>query len=462
MKTLTIEGVRAFKRPVTAPLGKLTLLVGQNSTGKSTFLACTRIAWDIAAGRECDFNEDPFELGTYESIAHYYGGRGERVREFAIGAEFRLPKEGAGGSRHAFLGMATSPDTRTRTRTRTTTITSKATTTSAGDSLTMNGVFQSEHGSPTLVRWKTTGAGASLEAIRKNGKVTGAWREANGRLERIEFPHPRDVPLSYALRMFPPVFKDTAHLQEPLWTFLRLFGRSAETRYSRPYALAPVRSRPKRTYDPVRDRPSPEGEHIPALLSRLAARGGKPWKALSTSLRDFGRKSGLFSELSIRSLGKEPQGEPFQIQVGIVGQPGTRNLLDVGYGVSQVLPIIVESALGPRGRMLLVQQPEVHLHPQAQAALGSFLATSAGNGAARYLVETHSDYIVDRVAMAIRDPKHPLRANDVSLLFFEAEKSGGVRVHSLKFSETGDVVNPPPGYRQFFLDEQARYLGADT
>jgi predicted ATPase len=111
--------------------------------------------------------------------------------------------------------------------------------------------------------------------------------------------------------------------------------------------------------------------------------------------------------------------------------------------------------------MLLVQQPEVHLHPQAQAALGSFLATSAGTGAARYVVETHSDYIVDRVAMAIRDPKHPLAPNDVSLLFFEAEESG-VRVHTLKFSETGDVVDPPPGYRRFFLDEQARYLGADT
>ena len=461
MKTLTIEGVRAFKRPVTAPLGKLTLLVGQNSTGKSPFMACTRIAWDIAAGRECDFNEQPFELGTYESIAHYHGGRGERVKEFAIGAEFRLPKEGASGSRHTAFAMATSPDTRTRTRTRTTASTSMRTTASAGDGLAMSGVFQSEHGSPTLVRWKATDASETLEASRRNGKVAAKWRETDGPVERMEFPHPRDVPLSYALRMLPPIFEDPARLQKPLWTFLRLFGRSAETRYSRPYGLAPVRSRPKRTYDPVRDRPSPEGEHIPALLSRLAAQGGKPWKALSTSLRDFGRESGLFSELSIRSLGKEPQGEPFQVQVGIVGQPGTRNLLDIGYGVSQVLPIIVESALGPRGRMLLVQQPEVHLHPQAQAALGSFMATSAGNGAARYVVETHSDYIVDRVAMAIRDPNHPLRASDVSLLFFEAEESG-VRVHSLTFSATGDVVDPPPGYRRFFLDEQARYLGADS
>jgi len=438
MKTLTIEGVRAFKQRLTASLGKLTLLVGQNSTGKSTFLACTRIAWDIAAGGEGDFNEQPFELGTYESIAHYHGGQGKRVKEFTIGAEFRVPKERAGGPQQALPGIEPS----------------------AGGNLTVNGVFQSDHGSPILVRWEATDARASVEATRKNGKVTAEWREAGSLSRQAEFEFPRSVPLPFALRRLPPGFESSASPPERIWTFLNLVGTSVP-RTSRPYALAPVRSRPQRTYDPIRDRPSPEGEHIPALLSRLQAQGGRLWEALNNSLRDFGHESGLFSDLSIRSLGKEQQGEPFQIQVGIAGQPGTRNLLDVGYGVSQVLPILVESAVGPRGRMLLVQQPEVHLHPQAQAALGSFLAASAGNGAARYVVETHSDYIVDRVAMAIRDPKHPLTAKDVSLLFFESEESG-VRVHALGFSETGDVLNPPPGYRRFFLNEQARYLGADT
>jgi predicted ATPase len=439
MKTLTIEGVRAFKQRLTASLGKLTLLVGQNSTGKSTFLACTRIAWDIAAGGEGDFNEQPFELGTYESIAHYHGGRGLRVREFAIGAEFQLSREGSGRLPQVLPRMESH----------------------AGGSLAVNGVFQSYNGSPALVRWKVTdGRDSFFEADRRNGKVTLEWREVDGRSKRKEIRLGPGFPLAWALRNFTLPHGSADSLPERTWAFLNLLG-SFQHGTSRPYALAPVRSRPQRTYDPIRDRPSAEGEHIPALLSRLQTQGGKRWKTLSTSLSDFGRESGLFSELSIRSLGKEPQGEPFQIQVGIVGQPGTRNLLDVGYGVSQVLPIIVESALGPRGRMLLVQQPEVHLHPQAQAALGSFMATSAGNGAARYVVETHSDYIVDRVAMAIRDPNHSLRASDVSLLFFEAEESG-VRVHSLTFSATGDVVDPPSGYRRFFLDEQARYLGADS
>ena len=155
-------------------------------------------------------------------------------------------------------------------------------------------------------------------------------------------------------------------------------------------------------------------------------------------IEDFGTDSGLFSDLSVRSLGKSQQGDPFQIHVKIPGQQGPRNLLDVGYGISQVLPIIVESALGSKGNLLLVQQPEVHLHPQAQAVLGTYLATSAGTGAVQYVIETHSDYIVDRVAMAVRDPEHPLKASDVSILFFEFAEQG-VNLHNLKLSEGGQL-----------------------
>jgi predicted ATPase len=434
MKSLIVEGVRAFKKQVQAPLGKLTLLVGQNSSGKSTFLACARLAWDIASGRPCDFNEQPFELGTYESIAHYHGGQGKRVREFTIGAEFNPQKEKAERQQRIPFPPDSPPDEIPK----------------------VLGVFQSDHGSPVLNQLRETDRDRSLEVIRKNGKVEVTWREGT-EVRSLEVDLPREVPLAFATRMIPLDVKSGRPPSARHWALGPLNLHPLE----RPYAIAPVRSRPRRTYDPIRDIPNPEGEHVPALLSRLQAQAGKQWEALKNSLQTFGNESGLFSQISIRSYGKEQQGEPFQINVAIPGQTGTRNLLDVGYGVGQVLPILVESALVPKGRMLLLQQPEVHLHPQAQAALGSYLARSAGDGAVRYVVETHSDYIVDRVAMAVRDPKHPLKAKDVSLLFFEAEESG-VRVHTLGFSETGDVIDPPLGYRRFFLSEQARYLGSDS
>jgi predicted ATPase len=96
-----------------------------------------------------------------------------------------------------------------------------------------------------------------------------------------------------------------------------------------------------------------------------------------------------------------------QLQVKIAGSG--INLVDVGYGVSQVLPIIVDAIREPPRSTFLLQQPEVHLHPRAQAELGSFLGALAKQQQKRFIIETHSDYMIDRIRMDIRDGKHLAR-----------------------------------------------------
>ena len=78
--------------------------------------------------------------------------------------------------------------------------------------------------------------------------------------------------------------------------------------------------------------------------------------------------------------------------------------------------------------MFLLQQPEVHLHPRAQAALGSLFCNLAASGK-QIIVETHSDYVLDRVYMDIRDSKTDLEADDVSILYFERDELD-VNIHS--------------------------------
>ena len=74
--------------PQSIPLRPLTLLVGENSSGKSTFLALVRLAWDLCQGIvSLDFNEEPFLLGAYDQVASFRIGRGGRAQEFCIGAE---------------------------------------------------------------------------------------------------------------------------------------------------------------------------------------------------------------------------------------------------------------------------------------------------------------------------------------------------------------------------------------
>ena len=167
----------------------------------------------------------------------------------------------------------------------------------------------------------------------------------------------------------------------------------------------------------------------------------------------------MFDEITIKKLGRG-DGDPFQVQIRKYGKraKGSRhNLIDVGYGVSQVLPVITE-LLRPDGpRMFLMQQPEVHLHPSAQAALGSLFCTVAATDR-QIVVETHSDHLLDRVRMDVRDRKAKLKPEDVSILYFE--RTGlDVTIHSIRIDEQGNIIDAPNGYRQFFMEETARSLG---
>jgi predicted ATPase len=126
----------------------------------------------------------------------------------------------------------------------------------------------------------------------------------------------------------------------------------------------------------------------------------------------------------------------------------------VGYGVSQALPILVDT-LQLSSALFLLQQPEVHLHPRAQAALGSFFAKRISKGK-QFIIETHSDYLVDRIRMEIR--RKQLKPEDVSLLYFERKKSSAT-IHNINLDSNGAIVDPPPGYRQFFLKEERDLLG---
>ena len=95
---ISIENVRCFHDRQTAHLRPITFLVGENSSGKTTFLALARIANDLSRWRQnFDFNEEPFLLGSYDQIATFRGGRGGRANDFRIGAEFSIPLKGSPG-----------------------------------------------------------------------------------------------------------------------------------------------------------------------------------------------------------------------------------------------------------------------------------------------------------------------------------------------------------------------------
>jgi hypothetical protein len=218
-------------------------------------------------------------------------------------------------------------------------------------------------------------------------------------------------------------------------------------------SIAPIRTKPERTYGQVTEEYNPGGDQIPFVLERLARdEHSRESQLVMSALSRFGDESGLFGALRVRKLGSKA-GEPFQIMVSIGGRD--RNLVDVGYGVSQALPVVVQSALLPSNQLLLIQQPEVHLHPRAQAALGTFMSELVANTGKQFVIESHSDFIIDRVRQEIANRQLP--AKSVSILFFNRHKME-TSVTPIRLDDDGNIVNAPACYRSFFLEEELNLL----
>jgi hypothetical protein len=218
--------------------------------------------------------------------------------------------------------------------------------------------------------------------------------------------------------------------------------------------LAPIRAKPRRSYDAVAQGYSPEGDHVPWQL-----RGLSDQSKLRNNLRDYGTRSGLYDDVETRKFG-DTEDAPFELRVRLGDL--TPNVVNVGYGVSQVLPVIAGVVdPGLRGAWFALQQPEVHLHPRAQAALGELLFEAAlPPQGKRFLVETHSDYVIDRFRYRMRKAAEkgepPLR---VQVLFFE--RAGGKNVvHRMQLTADGEYPETQPAaFRAFFLEEELRNLG---
>ena len=445
MDKITLKNFRCFHEEQTARLAPLTLLVGENSTGKTSFMAMIRALSDTAYGlRNPDFKEDPYDLGSFDEIAHYRGARGGRAGTFEAGFSTK-PKSGKGAAtsfKFTFGKSGPAPIPVRWHLSRGKTWVDKAFPTDELFSFRAGTVRGSwEIRIPDSFRVPSIG----LEDVITPPFVLLLGDSPNSRTNGMDF-----VPLQGAP---PHSTNDRERLDKLVDSYIRLHHQ-----YQRPFASAPVRSKPRRTYDPSRPTSHPEGDYIPMYLADLSSRDKETWTGLKEGLEYFGKTAGLFDEISIKRLGKRDS-EPFRVQVRKAGgklKGPWRNLIDVGYGVSQALPVITELLYKEAPTLFLLQQPEVHLHPSAQAALGSLFCQVAGPER-QLLVETHSDHLIDRVRMDVRDGKSNLKPNDVSILYFERGDLD-VNIRSLQIDEDGNIVGAPDGYRSFFMEETARSL----
>lgn len=442
MHTIRMENFRSFKK-VSARLAPLTLLVGENNTGKTDFMGIIRAMRQIAySDRIPNFYQFPYDLGTFDNIVHQRGPRHKQPDNFRAGFD-AADKNGA-------------------------------------PSISFDWVFENNgNWSAIPVKQKIVRGEVSKEAIFQPGefysnKVTtsnGSWSfeypkhiakalsafSDNGRYMMADhtvlfnWPQVKATPLQDSPDITEEDLEQIRSLFPPVYEYMI-------PHWKRTFANAPTRAQPQRVYDPRKVIYDPEGYYIPHLLAEMSGASPEQWGKLKKRLEEFGSESGMFDEIIPSHYDKKKYTGPFQILLRKFsgGKKGaTRNLVDMGYGVSQVLPIITELLNDNDDcSMFLLQNPETNLHPRVHAALGSLFCQNAAPDR-QIIVETHSDFLLDRVRMDIRDGDTLLKPEDVSILYFE-RKGYEVNVHSIRTNQEGRILDAPPSYRRFFREEVNR------
>lgn len=220
--------------------------------------------------------------------------------------------------------------------------------------------------------------------------------------------------------------------------------------------LGPLRRKPERDYPWNKSKPGDVGSDgrgaIDALLASALLRGDEQNYVVNGVSRWLS-KMGVADKLEVRQQGRSSRYELIVHREGVAC-----NLRDVGIGVSQVLPVLVVSYFAPKGSTIILEEPEIHLHPLAQSALAELFVDVSRERGIQFLIETHSEHLFRRMQTLIANKT--ASASETAMYFVKRNNKSAERC-TLDIDEFGRVKNWPDG---FFGDalgetrEQARLM----
>lgn len=447
---LYVDNFRGFENTY-IPLSKVNFFVGENSTGKTSILSLINLLHDSSFWLKHEFNNDDVKLGFFHEIAT----KNKSDEYFKIGL-----------FNHLFN--------------------------SKNNKIEYSGVllkFFNNRGIPTLLESSYISSEKKqniISKIAKNGNsiqykllsedfsdmlpldIFKKWiLTVNSEIEKAGFNSIKSH------RSFPrcsPFMKSLigAYIEEvndkekksKHSAFGTIFDEFMEFNFSGNLCwVAPIRAKPKRTYDSYDVSISSEGEHAPYLLKKmLSAKKSESKKQAIDLINSFGAQSRLFDSIDIKNYGSGYL-SPFEIDV--VLEENFFKIHNVGYGVSQVLPIIVDILGRNEMDIFAIQQPEVHLHPKAQAAFGEFLYKVTSTYNKNFIIETHSDYLIDRFRLNIYKNKGN-NSVDSQVIFFERNGRGN-ETHIIEINENGQYSDEQPeSFNEFFIKEELELLEIDS
>ncbi len=430
-----------FKTWASADLvcGRVTGLFGTNSSGKTSILQFllllkqTREATDRAVSLALN---GPFvELGTILDAIHAHDERRrlELSLEFERDSELRLLDP---------AGPNLAPIAR-------------------GGSVRVGASVGVHRKAPLASMLQYTLGGAAFALAHRSGKEADFDLTANVAGSDFGFIRTRGRPWALPGPVKSYAFPDQARTYFQNAGFLSDLEASYESALDRVFYLGPLREYPKRDYLWARSRPSDVGQNgakaIDAILAATDAgekRNLRPKGRLlpfQEMIAYWLREMGLIHGFRVAEIAEGSN----RWQARVVTRPNQAEVLltDVGFGVSQVLPVITLLQYVPEGSTVILEQPEIHLHPLAQAGLADVIVNAATHRKVQVILESHSEHLLLRLQRRIAE--EAIASDDVKLYFCDAP-NGTSTLTPLEVDMFGNIRNWPDRFMGAAFEEVAK------
>ena len=135
---------------------------------------------------------------------------------------------------------------------------------------------------------------------------------------------------------------------------------------------------------------------------------------------------------------------------------GAVNIVSEGFGTNALVQLLLQLIIAEDGATVLIEEPEIHLHPKAQADLAEVLADTAKAEDKQIIMTTHSEYVAGRLLTLVAEGK--LTTDELAIYYFEKDDKGECSTTELEVTERGQVKGGLTGFHEATRDEMRRYV----
>ena len=407
---IRMKNFKSWKDSGEVKLAPLTGFFGANSSGKSSLLQMLLLLKQTIESEEVLFFGDEnslVNLGSFKEVIHHHNRDAQLELEF--GCQLR--------EQHLIdISLEDEPPDKT-----------------AVDGFTFNTVLSAGSGEPFV---------QSFHYVAPGGGPQMMWH-ADGYKEGDQFLNGQHLGYAHVENCYGVPWWTGRPRIDWNWKFLRQFSSIFEELFSDLYYLASTRAEPRRQTRWEGEHPIDVGKRghdvISALLSARVKRRGQNEERISAWLREMK----LAHSFSLESQGDD--GKDYEIRIRKNADSPAVTLVDMGYGLSQFLPVLVLCYYVPEGSTLILEQPGIHLHPMVQSQLADLLIEVVTERNLQVIVESHSEHLLVRLQRRIAEGE--IGKDKIGLYFCRNDEAKGVsKCKELYVDRVGNIRNWPENF----------------